>query len=138
MNDDERIERAFANLHENGIYAQQDHACCGRCGWAEATALIDGRVEHTGFVFTCAQSYERCYFGGAGTPMPPRAWLGIGQDDDICDAWWEKDNQEARLNDPRDAAIRAMESLPGDLLRCIDPSAFVRTMLGANEAEAQR
>ena len=30
--------------------------------------------------------------------MPPRIWLEIGHDDDLRDAWWADNWDEARLN----------------------------------------
>ena len=51
-----------------------------------------------GFAFTSARLRGRGYFGGAGTPMPPRIWLQIGHDDDLRDAWWADNWDEARLN----------------------------------------
>jgi hypothetical protein len=213
VNDYERIERAFANLRESGIYAQQYFACCGTRGWAEATEPIEDSDEFVGFGFTSCQDYSDGYFGGQGTPMPPRVWPRIGHDEELCDAWSEEHYQEARLTvadlvgemylywhtpdddptpivaavcpagmtvsvnpdktisvttrnperrqeiedrafdtapdrsveliereeaDPGDAAIRAMKSLPDDLLRYLDPQAFVRAMLVDAEDEAQR
>jgi hypothetical protein len=98
VNDYERIELGFANLRDMGIYGQQDFACCGTCGWAEASERIKDSDEFIGLAFTSCRDYSDGYFGGQGTPMPPRVWLRIGHDDDLCDAWWEQHSERPRLN----------------------------------------
>ena len=146
MNDYERIELAFANLRDRRIYAAQDFSCCGTCGWAEASEGVQDDNAFVGFAFTSCQDYEDGYFGGPGTPMPPRIWLEIGHDDDLRDAWWADNWDEARLNVgdligdmyvswymPDDDPALIVEALRGAGLtvsRPLDPNKRIRVTTG--------
>ena len=146
MNDYERLELAFANLRDRRIYAAQDFSCCGTCGWAEATERIGEDDAFIGFAFTSCQDYEDGYFGGPGTPMPPRIWLQIGHDYDLSDAWWADNWDEARLNVsdligdmyvswcmPNDDPTLVVDALRGAGLtvsRPLDPNERIRVTTG--------
>lgn len=61
--DNDRLDRAFAELERQGIIARQDWTCCCSCGWAEmereiATAREEGR-DVIGCVFYHDQDADR-------------------------------------------------------------------------------
>jgi len=66
--DNDRLDRAFAELEKQGIVARQNFTCCGSCGWAEIGDEIEKaeRKGHTvtGCTFYHSQDTDHAMEGG--------------------------------------------------------------------------
>lgn len=73
--DCDRLDRAFAELEEEGIFARQNFTCCSTCGHAqlrqETTTAQQAGIAVVGYVFYHEQDTERAVFGDG-------VYLGFG------------------------------------------------------------
>ena len=61
--DNDRLDRAFAQLDASGVIARQDFACCQSCGQAEIWDEVDEPAAWRGYVFFHQQDTERAVEG---------------------------------------------------------------------------
>ena len=61
--DNDRLDRAFAQLDASGVIARQDFACCQSCGQAEIWDEVEEPAAWRGYVFFHQQDTDRAVEG---------------------------------------------------------------------------